>query len=133
MDPRWSGFGNWINAGHTHLSFDELSTNRALASGNFRFGRLTAAIWAQLEFAHQTALVNTFDQTGPLQSVNFNGRTDRHAAQLVSFAVRRMRADSYTKETKETKNFVAAPIEGSFIFQLPNGPGLVLMLAIQLT
>jgi hypothetical protein len=41
---------------------------------------------AQLEFAHQTSLVNAFDQAWPLESVNFNSRADSHAAQFISFA-----------------------------------------------
>ena len=65
---------------------------------------------AQLQFAHETALINAFEQSRSLEAVNFKGRTDGHVAQLVSFVIERVHADSpYTKETKETKNFVMRP------------------------
>jgi hypothetical protein len=61
---------------------------------------------AQMQFAHETLLINAFDQTRSFKPVDFDGGAYGHTAQLVGSVEKSVHVIFYTKQTKETKNFV---------------------------
>jgi len=63
---------------------------------------------AQLKFAHETSFINAFEQSRPFETVDLNGRTDRHAAQLVSFGIEGMHAVSLHQGNKVNEEFCFA-------------------------
>jgi len=64
---------------------------------------------AQLQFPQKTPLIDALDQTGPLKTVNLNGRANNLAAQVVSFLKERMQVPLLHQANEGNEEFCRAP------------------------
>ena len=67
---------------------------------------------AQLQFAPETPLIDTLDQTRSFKTVNLNGRANNLAAQVVSFLKERMQVLLLHQANKGNEEFCRAPCAG---------------------
>src|SRR3974390_2200050 len=63
----------------------------------------------QLQFAHQTPLVDTLDQAGPFETMNLNSCADSLAAQGVSFVEYWMHGTLLHKANEGNEEYCRAP------------------------